>query len=216
MRGSVSGTTEFSMQHWIMKVSLAMALALTLGAPAARADAADPAAAPVQSFYATLLECMKAGKALGVQGRYEKLKPSIAQSFDPGTMIKYAVGPAWDTAAPADQKALTEAFTRMTISQYAGNFDSYNGEKFTVDPKADIRGSDHYLKSALVTRDQTVTFTYRMRQFGGQWKIIDVLLEGSISQLTVYRSDYTNTLKVGGAQALIQKINTLADKSLKS
>jgi phospholipid transport system substrate-binding protein len=159
---------------------------------------------------------MKNAKALGAQGRYNKLKPAVEQAFELGTMIKYAVGPTWDTASADDQKALTRSFARMTAAQYAGNFDGYDGEKFTVEPQADIRGTDHYVKTALVAKDQTVAFIYRMRQFGGEWKIIDILLDGSISQLSVYRSDFSATLKAGGAPALVKKIDALADKALKS
>lgn len=204
------------MHNWMMKLSLALALALTLVAPAARADAADPATPAVQSFYATLLDCMKGGKTLGAQGRYDKLKPVVEKTFDLTTMIKYAVGPGWSTTSADDQKALSEAFARMTIAQYAGNFSSFDGEKFTVEPKADIRGTDHYVKTALVAKDQTVSFIYRMRPSGNDWRVIDILLDGSISQLSVYRSDFAATLKSGGAAALVKKINGLADKALQS
>jgi phospholipid transport system substrate-binding protein len=169
------------MLNWTLKIPLALALALSLLAPAARADAADPATPAVQSFYATLLECMKGGKTLGAQGRYDKLKPVIERTFDLATMVKYAVGPAWSTTSAEEQKALTDAFTRMTVAQYAGNFSSFDGEKFTVEPKAELRGTDHYVKTALVAKDQTVAFIYRMRQFGSDWRIIDILLDGSIS-----------------------------------
>lgn len=203
------------MLNWMLKVPLALALTLSLFAPVARADAPDPATPAVQGFYATLLECMKGGKTLGAQGRYDKLKPVIERTFDLSTMVKYAVGPAWSTTSAEDQKALTEAFTRMTVAQYAGNFSSFDGEKFTVEPKAEIRGTDHYVKTALVAKDQTVAFIYRMRQFGSDWRIIDILLDGSISQLSVYRSDFAATLKAGGAAALVKKIDGLADKALK-
>jgi len=204
------------MLNWMLKVPLALALALSLFAPVARADAPDPATPAVQGFYATLLECMKGGKTLGAQGRYDKLKPVIERTFDLSTMVRYAVGPAWSTTSAEDQKALTDAFTRMTVAQYAGNFSSFDGEKFTVEPKAEIRGTDHYVKTALVAKDQTVAFIYRMRQFGSDWRIIDILLDGSISQLSVYRSDFAATLKAGGAAALVKKIDGLADKALKS
>ncbi len=204
------------MLNWILKFPLALALTLSLFAPVARADAPDPATPAVQGFYATLLECMKGGKTLGAQGRYDKLKPVIERTFDLSTMVKYAVGPAWSTTSAEDQKALTDAFTRMTVAQYAGNFSSFDGEKFTVEPKAEIRGTDHYVKTALVAKDQTVAFIYRMRQFDSDWRIIDILLDGSISQLSVYRSDFAATLKAGGAAALVKKIDGLADKALKS
>jgi len=206
------------MQNWTMRISLALTLTLALIAPfaGARAQGADPAVPAVQTFYATLLDAMKGGKSLGAQGRYNKLKPAIERAFELGTMIKYAVGPSWASASADDQRALTSAFTNMTIAQYAGNFSSYDGEKFTVDPKADIRGTDHYVKTLLVAKDQSVSFIYRVRQFGGEWKIIDILLDGSISQLSVYRSDFAATVKAGGPQSLVKKINALADKALRA
>jgi len=200
----------------LARIAAAFAIFLSLALPLAAARAADdPAVTTVQGFYGTLLDSMKGGKALGVQGRYNKLKPAVEQAFDLGTMIKYAVGPGWDTASPADQKSLTDAFERMTIAQYAGNFDSFDGEKFVVDPTVTVRGTDHYVSSKLVTKDQTVVFIYRVRQFGSRWKIIDVLLEGSISQLSVYRSDYAATIKAGGAAALVKKIDAITDKAMR-
>ncbi|MBV9044656.1 MAG: ABC transporter substrate-binding protein [Alphaproteobacteria bacterium] len=195
--------------------SMLFALLFAAAIPAAQAQTADPAIATVQGFYDALLGSMKAGKAAGGQGRYARMRPAVEKAFDANTMIKYAVGPGWDSAGPADQKALTEAFIRMTASQYAGNFDSFNGEKFVVDPKVTIRGTDHYVSSKLVTKDQTVAFIYRVRQFGSDWKIIDVLLDGSISQLSVYRNDFAATMKSGGPSALVKKIDELSAKALK-
>lgn len=194
---------------------IALVFTILFAAPAAMAQAPDPAVATVQTFYDSLLAAMKGGKALGAQGRYEKMRPAVEQAYDMPTMIKYAVGDGWATSSPADQKALTEAFARMTAAQYAGNFDSYNGEKFVVDPNVTVRGTDRYVSSKLVTSDETVVFIYRVRQFGSQWKIIDVLLQGNISQLATYRSDFAATMKSGGAQALVQKINAISDKALK-
>jgi phospholipid transport system substrate-binding protein len=208
---------ETSMKFAIARMSAFLALLFAVALPlgAAQAQASDPAIATVQGFYDTLLDSMKAGKSLGAQGRYNKLKPAVEQAFDVNTMVKYAVGPDWSNAGAADQAALTAAFTRMTAAQYAGNFDSFNGEKFTVDPTVTVRGTDHYVSSKLVTKDQSVAFIYRLRPFGAQWKIIDVLLDGNISQLGVYRSDYAATMKAGGAQALVKKIDEVADKALK-
>ncbi len=204
------------MKSLFASIAMAFAVVFALAAPqAARAADVDPAVATVQGFYDNLLDSMKGGKSLGAQGRYNKMRPAVEQAFDIGTMVKFAVGPDWANASPADQKALTEAFARMTAAQYAGNFDSFNGERFVVDPNVQVRGTDHYVSSKLVTSSQTVVFIYRLRQFGSSWKIIDVLLDGSISQLNVYRSDYAATMKAGGAAALIKKLNDLSDKALK-
>jgi phospholipid transport system substrate-binding protein len=186
-----------------------------LGTTASMAQT-DPAAAQIQSFYDALLDSMKNGKALGVQGRYNKLKPAVEQAYDLQTMTRFVSGPGWASFSPSDQQALVTAFERMTIANYAKNFDSFGGEKFTVDPAVQTRGTDKVVMSKLVTGSQTIPFNYRMRQSNGTWKIIDVYLNGSISQLATRRSDFSSTVSSGGAAALIKKINELADAELKS
>jgi phospholipid transport system substrate-binding protein len=183
----------------------------------ATAQGADPAVQQIQTFYDGLLDSMKHGPALGVKGRYEKLKPVVQQAYDLPAMTAAAVGPGWSGFAAADQKSLIDAFTRMTIANYAKNFDDYSGEKFIVDPAPVVRGSDRYVKSRLQpSSGDPVAFTYRMHQVDGVWKIYDVLLtDEMISQLAQKRSDFGATLAGGGPQGLAKKINALADQMLR-
>jgi phospholipid transport system substrate-binding protein len=194
---------------------------LTAGAPALMLSAtpalaqgqADPAAAPVQNFYDGLVASMKAGGT--VKSRYDKLKPVVEQSFDLPGMTALSVGTGWSSMSAADQKALTDAFERMTIANYARNFDSFHGEKFTVDPAVMQRGSDKYVKSMLTPPSGApVAFNYRLHQADGGWKIIDVYLAGNISQLAQKRADFAATLTASGPQGLAKKINALADQML--
>jgi phospholipid transport system substrate-binding protein len=55
-----------------------------------------------------------------------------------------------------------------------------------------------------------------MRQSSGTWKVIDIYLNGFVSELATRRSDFGSTLSSGGAQALVKKINELADNAMKS
>jgi len=166
----------------------------------------------VQTFYNVLLDSMKHAKELGMKGRYDKLKPVIEQTFDLPDMVQLAVGPSWTTMPAADQQALLVAFERMTVANYASNFSGYDGEKFVVDPVATVRGADHVVQSKLIAKSQTVPFNYRMRQSGSSWKIIDIYLNGFISQLATQRSEYALTLAASGAPGLVKKLNALADK----
>lgn len=192
-----------------------MAALLMASSTAVYAQATDAAVAPVQSFYDTLLASMKQGKQLGVKGRYEKLKPVIEQSFDLPGMTRLSVGPAWDKMPEADQKALTAALSRYTIASYASNFKSFDGEKFVVDPTPTVRGADKVVTSKLIAGKDTIPFNYRMRQVGSNWKIIDIFLNGYVSQIAKQRSDFAATVQSGGAAALEKKLDTLADGLMK-
>jgi phospholipid transport system substrate-binding protein len=179
----------------------------------AHAQSSDPAAATVQNFYDALTASMKAGGT--TKSRYDKLKPTIDQTFDISGMTSLSVGPTWSSISPADQKALIEAFDRMTIANYARNFDSYSGEKFTVDPAVAERGSDKFVRSTLKPASgDAIPFNYRMHQVDGSWKIMDIYLNGNISQLAQKRSDFGATLQASGPEGLAKKLNALADQTL--
>ncbi len=177
-----------------------------------QAQAADPAVDQVQGFYDALLASMKSGGT--AKSRYEKLKPAVEKAFDLPAMTATAVGPDWASASEADKKALIDAFSRMTIANYAKSFDSYGGEKFTVEPASITRGNDHFVKSTMKTSKETIAFNYRTHQVGSDWKITDVYLAGNISQMAQKRSDFAATLAAGGPQGLAKRISALADQML--
>ena len=130
-------------------------------------------------------------------------------------MTALSVGPGWAAIGEPDQKALIEAFGRFTIANYVRNFDSYNGEKFTVDPAVAQRGTDKFVKTTLKPGSgDPVALNYRMHQVGGDWKILDVYLAGNISTLAQKRADFASTLAASGPQGLAKKINALADQML--
>ena len=196
-------------------LALAVLLALAAAPAAVHAQAADPGVAQVQAMDASLLEVMKQGKSLGAEGRARKLTPALEQAYDLPTMTRFAVGPKWAGLSPADQAALIQAFTRMTAASYAHNFDSYSGERFVVDPAPQTRGPDKLVRAHILGSGKPVDLTYRMRQAtDGRWKIIDVYFNGSISELTTRRSDFSAAINSGGAPALLKKIQALTDKLL--
>lgn len=204
--------------HRILKnLSLALVLAgmpsaVMLETTAVQAQAADPAVAQIQGFYDALTASMKSGGT--TKSRYDKLKPAVEKAFDLQAMTATAVGPSWATASDADKKALVDAFTRMTIANYAKSFDSYDGEKFNVEPASIVRGTDHFVKSTMKTSSETIAFNYRMHQVGSDWKVTDVLLAGNISQMAQKRSDFAATLASSGASGLAKRINALTDQIL--
>ncbi|MFO1247441.1 MAG: ABC transporter substrate-binding protein [Alphaproteobacteria bacterium] len=176
---------------------------------AVQAQASDPSVAQVQGFYDALQASMKAGGS--AKSRYDKLKPVVEKAFDLPAMTATAIGPTWASLSDADKKALTDAFSRMTIANYAKSFDSYSGEKFTVEPASVARGSDKFVKSTMKTSSETIAFNYRTHQVGSDWKITDVYLAGNISQMAQKRSDFAATLASGGPQALAKRIHALTD-----
>jgi phospholipid transport system substrate-binding protein len=183
-------------------------------APLARpriAVGADPGAAPaasVQRFYDDLLAVMRDAKRLGFDGRYSRLAPSVERAFDLPLMTRIAIGPGWAQIPPEQQQRLTQAFSRYTISVYANRFDDYGGERFEVEPRAVANANGAVVDSRLVkSNGEKVALNYLLHQdAAGAWKIIDVYLSGTISELATRRSEFASVLQRGGADGLVREI----------
>jgi len=201
----------------ISALTLSFATLGAAGRAARAAEAVDPAAARIQAFYDVLLNGMKHAQDLGVQGRFEKLAPAVKETFDSATMTRVAAGPSWNKIPADKQQALIAAFERMTTASYASQFAGYSGQQFTVEPKATPRNADVIVHSRLQPANgDPVTFNYLMRGSGADWKIEDVYLDGTISQLAVRRSEFSAILASEGPDGLLSKLTAQSDGLLKS
>jgi phospholipid transport system substrate-binding protein len=61
-------------------------------------------------------------------------------------------------------------------------------------------------------QDPPVPLTYVMAERDGSWRIIDVLLDRSISELAVRRSEYNQVLRNGGLNELAATLDKKADQ----
>jgi phospholipid transport system substrate-binding protein len=183
----------------------AAALALVAVQPA---FAAADAKSTIDSFDASLLDVMKNADKLGYKGRFAKFDPVISQVYDLPLMTRISVGPQWSSLTPDQQAKVTEAFKQLSIATYASRFDGYGGETFQITGQSSANGGDQIIDTKLVRpNDEPVELNYRLRKSGDDWKIIDVYLSGTISQLANYRSEFAATLRSGGADALVELIN---------
>jgi len=194
--------------------SLAMALTFLLPANGF-ATAGDAAATRVDSLYTTLLNTMKQAKQLGIKGRYDKLAPVLGSTYDLALMSKIAVGQNWNALSAAEQQSIVTAFARMTTATYASRFDDFAGEQFEVLQTADQPNGDKIVKTRIVQSDRTaVQLNYLMRNTGNGWKIIDVYLNGTISDLATRRDEFASIIASGGADGLIKRLHDRTQKLL--
>jgi phospholipid transport system substrate-binding protein len=179
--------------------------------------APDPAVlAPVRELDQALLAIMKSGKSVPFQSRMNALAPVVDKVFDLLDILRVSVGPAWSSLTPQQQSALLSVFRNYTVASYVDNFDSYNGQRFTISPVTrPIGATEQVVDTEIVPPTGTPhRIDYVMRKTGSGWQIADVLADGSISRVAVQRSDFASLLSRGGASALEsslqQKTQTLS------
>ena len=191
---------------------LALALLFSLGAltHAARAQPASPEDV-VHRFYAVLQQTMQNGPALGPRGRYRQLEPEIRADFDLSAMTRLAVGVAWNGLSEDDRQRVSDAFARYITATYAQNFDSSSGETLEVTGKRDSGYGTVVETRINRPDDKPVAIDYLMRMSEGTWRIADVYLTGTISQVANLRSQFSGILARQGVSGLIASLNSKAD-----
>jgi phospholipid transport system substrate-binding protein len=206
---------------WILLSSLASAEPATPTEPGAASStpaapaASDDAVQAIDELHAALLDVMKNAQALGYEGRAAKLKPVIPRYFDVAFMAEKSVGQYWKSATEAERQRYLEAFLRFMVANYAGQFDGYTGQSFETLGEDPARMDTKIVRTKLIDPgDEDVELNYRMHQVDGSWKIIDVYLDGTVSELALRRSEFSGIVKRESFDALItaldQKIAKLA------
>jgi phospholipid transport system substrate-binding protein len=160
----------------------------------------------VQALCDVLLESMKKGSALDFAGRVKLLDAPLRRLYDLPLLTRLVVGPPWRGMTASDQQALVAAFSDYSVAVYASRFNRYSGERFVVDPAAgQLAGGNSVIHTKLIPGSgDPVQLDYVLRAEPPGWHIIDVLLNGTISEMAERRSEYSSTLRDGGATALVQ------------
>jgi phospholipid transport system substrate-binding protein len=199
---------------------VAMAAAL-IGPRVTRAEPGGDVGEPLAALYAALETTMRAGHSVPFVQRFDALAPVVDRAFDLDTVLRVSIGMRWDAMDPEVKARLLKAFRRFTVATYVANFDKYDGERFQVLPGSRASGNDRIVRTEIVSGNgDHMRLDYQMRDGSGAWRIVDVLLDGSISRVAVQRSDFRKILAGGDADALIaslhRKVADLSEGALSS
>ena len=172
------------------------------------ARAGETPAETVQTVNDALLHVMKNAEALGFQGRQAYLTPVLTETFDLPAMARLAAGRYWDRFDNDEKRNLVAYFTDLSISTFAARFDGYSGETWQIEGTSEAPRGGTIVENRLITgRGEIFAINYLMRQTeSGDWRIIDVYLDGNISELALRRSEFNSVLRNGGVDHLLDQI----------
>jgi phospholipid transport system substrate-binding protein len=200
-----------------MKRPLLLLLALAIAFATSQGGAAEPGAqpsldaakAPIESFYAALDASMKAGDSLAYEARKQKLAPAVSKTFDLPLMAAKVLGRHWRSLPPAEQKQWIAAFSGLTVKTYAEQFDENTGLVFEVGAVQAAPGGTALVRTKLIrANDDPVAIAYRLRPVAGGWRVIDIFLNGTVSELALRRSEYTSVLERDGFTKLVASLES--------
>jgi len=179
-------------------------------APAlAQSEAQSPAVAPINDLY-TALKQIQSPSSGTPEARAQIMAPVIDRIFDLSTVLHNSIGMRYTTLSADEQTKLLTAFRQFTIARYVSSFKQGGTAQFTVSPTtrpAPTGGSTIVSTSIGDGSDSATAINYVMMPSGGGYRIVDILLNGHISQVAAQRADFSSTLARGGTDALVTLLN---------
>jgi len=133
-----------------------------------------------------------------------RIEDIVLKSVDFDTLSKLTMARNWTMLSAAQQEEFRREFREHLSATYGRRIDDYRNETVDVLGTREEARGDQTVKTRINRGGGTadVLVDYRLRQVGGQWKIIDVVIEG-VSLVANFRSQFQELMAHGGAEHLL-------------
>ena len=165
----------------------------------ARADALSDGA---HKFVESLAD--KAVNTLAVQNlsekqREDRFRSLLRDHFDLEAIGKWVLGRYWRTATTAQREEYLSLFEDLIVKTYAKRFKEYTGERLTIQDAIPGGDDDAIVHSEIIRPNGAppIRVDWRVRSPNGDYKIVDVVVEG-VSMSQTQRSEFSSVIRRNG------------------
>lgn len=139
-----------------------------------------------------------ADKKLSEQQKTDQFRTLLFADFDMDTIGRFVLGTYWNRSSPAQRQEYQRLFREMIAHVWAERFEQYQGQKFELRGARADGDKDTLVSSVIIPLENPeVQVDWRVRYKNGQYKIVDVVVEG-VSLSVTQRSDFASVIQRGG------------------
>lgn len=131
----------------------------------------------------------------------QKLQEVLNKNFDLNTISRFAIGHYWNDLNDLQKAQYKKLYEEKIVSVYADKFSNYSGQTFATSDARKTGSSDYTIDSKITTTEGTeIPVSWQLRNKGGDFKIIDVAIEG-VSMIVTQKSDFSSAIQRNGGKA---------------
>ncbi|HSQ00614.1 MAG TPA: ABC transporter substrate-binding protein [Candidatus Dormibacteraeota bacterium] len=142
--------------------------------------------------------------ALDAQQKRTEIQHIAYGAIDFPTLSKLVLARNWPKFSPGQRGQFEQEFKEHLSMTYGRNVDNYKNEKVAIlGERPEARNDVTVQTKILRGGSDDVVVDYRLRENEGQWKIIDVIIEG-VSLVSNFRSQFQDIVANGGPDRLLE------------
>ena len=130
----------------------------------------------------------------------------IDQTYDAEKMLKMIIGEDWKKIESKKKKELIVVFKRYISKNYLKRFTKIKEISFENAEKEKISSELFLIRSNFFIKKEKVSIDYLLSLKNNSWKIFDVLLDGSVSEIATKKSEFHIFIKEKKIDSLIDAL----------
>ena len=131
----------------------------------------------------------------------------VKNSYDLEKMGKIIIGIDWKQMDTKTRKEFINVFKRFISVNYFRRFNKINKLDFEHQTVTDIEDKFKLDRVILTADNENFKIYYLLGFKNEKWKIFDVLLDGSISEVATKKSDFKKIIKEEGVSGLVKNLS---------
>lgn len=141
-----------------------------------------------------------------MDNREAEFRGLLSAGFDMPFIARFVLGKHWRKATPQQRADYQALFTEFILKSYSRRLGGYSGEAFAVAGARAAGKKDVMVKTRIVQPGgPPINADWRVRPLNGQYKIIDIMVEG-VSMAVTQRSEFNAVVRKQGMQGLLQAL----------
>ncbi len=139
---------------------------------------------------------------------YGLVNEIVIPHFDFISMSKWVLGKkSWRGASEDQREKFVSEFRTLLIRTYAKALLEYSDETIEYLPVEKNPDSSLIVVKTRINQagSTAVPIDYRMHVSGGEWKVVDLVVDG-VSLISTYRGSFASEIRKNGLEALISKL----------
>ncbi len=163
----------------------------------------------IEAFNDAIRQAIQTPEDAGFAVRHEIMKKAVSEAFDMPVMARRTINRmTWKGLRKEQTTTYIDTLQTYQAAILADRFKPGAKVDFAIDEVVDGRRKTKLVKTRIVrTDDEDVGLNYLMIEREDRWRVVDVFLNSTISEVAMRRSEYSAIVSEQGFDALIEALN---------
>ena len=137
---------------------------------------------------------------------FEVTLKNVRQNYNSEKMLSMIIGNQWKNVSNKKRKEIINIFEEYIAKNYVRRFSKMKDFSFIENKEQNVGKFVMVRSNLVIGKKEKVSISYLLSNDQNKWKIFDVLLAGSVSEIATKKSEFKSFIKGGNIDPLIDAL----------